>query len=166
MVQDRRRRRHALRSADRARSRRLRGDADHIQPRIRAGPSAYVKVADGCDHNCAFCTIPTIKGRQVSKPPLHVLQEIVDLVAHGAKEVVLVAQDTIRYGADLGIKHGLPMLLESIAEQVPNLPWVRLLYIYPTVLTLRMVDVMAEHDPSCPISTCRFSMRIARCSGR
>ncbi len=118
--------------------------------RYQTGPSAYVKVADGCDHNCAFCTIPTIKGRQVSKPPLHVLQEIVDLVAHGAKEVVLVAQDTIRYGADLGIKHGLPMLLESIAEQVPNLPWVRLLYIYPTVLTLRMVDVIAEHQSLLP----------------
>jgi ribosomal protein S12 methylthiotransferase len=118
--------------------------------RQQSGPSAYVKVADGCDHNCAFCTIPTIKGRQVSKPPLHVLQEIVDVVAHGAKEVVLVAQDTIRYGADLGIKHGLPLLLQSIAEQVPNLPWVRLLYIYPTVLTLRMVDVVAEHDALLP----------------
>ena len=50
-------------------------------------------MADGCDHNCAFCTIPTIKGRQVSKPPLHVLQEIVDLVAGEVKEIVLVAQD-------------------------------------------------------------------------
>jgi ribosomal protein S12 methylthiotransferase len=114
--------------------------------RVQTGPSAYVKVADGCDHNCAFCTIPTIKGRQVSKPPMHVLQEIVDLVASGTKEIVLVAQDTIRYGADLGIKNGLPLLLQSIAEQVPDLPWVRLLYIYPTVLTLRMVDIMAEHD--------------------
>ena len=118
--------------------------------RTQTGPSAYVKIADGCDHNCAFCTIPTIKGRQISKPPLHVLQEIVDLVAHGAREVVLVAQDTIRYGADLGIKNGLPALLESISETVPNLPWVRLLYIYPTVLTLKMVDVMAEHDALLP----------------
>jgi ribosomal protein S12 methylthiotransferase len=115
-----------------------------------AGPSAYVKVADGCDHNCAFCTIPSIKGRQVSKRPLHVLQEIVDLVNGGTKEVVLVAQDTIRYGADLGIKHGLPLLLESIAEQVPTLPWLRMLYIYPSPLTLRMVDVMAEHDVLLP----------------
>ena len=115
-----------------------------------SGPSAYVKIADGCDHNCAFCTIPTIKGRQISKPPLHVLQEIVDLVAGDVREIVLVAQDTIRYGADLGIKHGLPLLLESIAEQVPDLPWVRLLYIYPTVLTLRMVDVIARHDALLP----------------
>lgn len=115
-----------------------------------SGPSAYVKIADGCDHNCAFCTIPSIKGRQVSKRPLHVIQEIVDLVAGGTKEVVLVAQDTIRYGADLGMKHGLPQLLEMIAEQVPNLPWLRMLYIYPSPLTLRMVDVMAEHDVLLP----------------
>jgi ribosomal protein S12 methylthiotransferase len=113
--------------------------------RADAGPSAYVKIADGCDHNCAFCTIPSIKGRQVSKRPLHVIQEIVDLVASGTKEIVLVAQDTIRYGADLGMKHGLPRLLEMIVEQVPNLPWLRMLYIYPSPLTLRMVDVMAEH---------------------
>ena len=115
--------------------------------RSDAGPSAYVKIADGCDHNCAFCTIPSIKGRQVSKPPVHVLQEIVDLVSRGTKEVVLVAQDTIRYGADLGMKHGLPQLLESIVEGVPDLRWLRMLYIYPSPLTLRMVDVMAEHEP-------------------
>lgn len=118
--------------------------------RADAGPSAYVKVADGCDHNCAFCTIPSIKGRQVSKRPLHVIQEIVDLVHQGTKEIVLVAQDTIRYGADLGMKHGLPHLLEMIVEQVPNLPWVRLLYIYPSPLTLKTVDVMAEHDALLP----------------
>lgn len=118
--------------------------------RADAGPSAYVKVADGCDHNCAFCTIPSIKGRQISKRPLHVLQEIVDLVARGTKEIVLVAQDTIRYGADLGIKHGLPNLLQSIAEQVPNLPWVRMLYIYPSPLTLKMVDVLAQYDSLLP----------------
>lgn len=118
--------------------------------RAEAGPSAYVKVADGCDHNCAFCTIPSIKGRQISKRPLHVIQEIVDLVARGTKEVVLVAQDTIRYGADLGMKHGLPNLLQSIAEQVPNLPWLRMLYIYPSPLTLKMVDVLAEYDSLLP----------------
>ena len=115
-----------------------------------AGPSAYVKIADGCDHACAFCTIPSIKGRQVSKRPLHVIQEVVDLVAGGTREVVLVAQDTIRYGADLGMKHGLPQLLEMIVEQVPDLPWVRMLYIYPSPLTLRMVDVMAQHDALLP----------------
>lgn len=118
--------------------------------RAAAGPSAYVKIADGCDHNCAFCTIPSIKGKQVSKRLPHIIQEIVDLVAQGTKEVVLVAQDTIRYGADLGMKHGLPGLLESIAEQVPNLPWLRMLYIYPSPLTLKMVDVMAEHDMLLP----------------
>ena len=118
--------------------------------RADCGPSAYVKIADGCDHNCAFCTIPSIKGRQASKRPLHVLQEIVDLTASGTKEIVLVAQDTIRYGADLGMKNGLPELLESIVEHVPALPWLRMLYIYPSLLTLKMVDVMAEHDTLLP----------------
>lgn len=115
-----------------------------------AGPSAYVKIADGCDHNCSFCTIPIIKGRQISKRPLHVLAEIVDLVNRGTREIVLVAQDTIRYGADLGIRNGLPDLLESIAEQVPDLAWLRMLYIYPTPLTMKMVDTMARHDVLLP----------------
>lgn len=118
--------------------------------RADGGPSAYVKIADGCDHNCAFCTIPSIKGRQASKRPLHVIQEIVDLVATGTKEIVLVAQDTIRYGADLGMKDGLPALLQMIVEQVPDLPWLRLLYIYPSPLTLKMVDVIARHEALLP----------------
>ena len=117
---------------------------------VNAGPSAYIKIADGCDHNCHFCTIPTIKGRQVSKRPLHVVQEIIDLVAGGTKEVVLVAQDTIRYGADIGMKHGLPNLLEMVVNHVPDLPWLRMLYIYPSPLTLKMVDTMAEHDALLP----------------
>lgn len=114
--------------------------------RSDGGPSAYVKIADGCDHNCHFCTIPSIKGRQVSKRPSDVVREIQELVDQGTKEVVLVAQDTIRYGADLGIKNGLPRLLEMITEQVPELPWLRMLYIYPTPLTLKMVDTLAQHE--------------------
>lgn len=111
-----------------------------------AGPSAYVKIADGCDHACAFCTIPTIKGKQTSKRPLHVIQEIVDLVALGSKEIVLVSQDTIRYGADLGMKNGIADLIDMIGEQVPNLPWLRLLYIYPNPIVLKMIDAIARHD--------------------
>ena len=114
--------------------------------RVQAGPSAYVKIADGCDHNCHFCAIPLIKGGQVSKRPSEVIREISELADGGTKEAVLVAQDTIRYGADIGIKHGLPKLLQMIAEEVPGLPWLRMLYIYPTPLTLRMVDKLAEHD--------------------
>lgn len=111
-----------------------------------AGPSAYVKIADGCDHACAFCTIPTIKGKQTSKRPLHIIQEIVDLVALGAKEIVLVSQDTIRYGADIGMKNGIVDLIDMIGEQVPNLPWLRLLYIYPNPTVLKMIDALARHD--------------------
>ncbi|MCX2727489.1 30S ribosomal protein S12 methylthiotransferase RimO [Thermomicrobium sp. 4228-Ro] len=109
-----------------------------------ARPSAYVKIADGCDHRCSFCAIPLIKGNQVSKRPSDVVREIRELVDTGSKEVVLVAQDTIRYGADLGIRDGLPGLLRLIAEQVPELPWLRLLYLYPTPLLFRLIDTMAE----------------------
>ncbi|MCS7295615.1 MAG: MiaB/RimO family radical SAM methylthiotransferase, partial [Dehalococcoidia bacterium] len=109
-----------------------------------ARPSAYVKIADGCDHRCSFCAIPLIKGNQVSKRPSDVVREIRELVDAGTKEVVLVAQDTIRYGADLGIRDGLPGLLRLIAEQVPELPWLRLLYLYPTPLLFRLIDTMAE----------------------
>lgn len=118
--------------------------------RRKTGPSAYVKVADGCDHNCHFCIIPLIKGRQISKRPSEVIREIHELVQTGTKEAILVAQDTIRYGADLGIKNGLPSLLEMIAEEVPDLAWLRLLYIYPSLLTLRLVDKMAEHEMIVP----------------
>ncbi len=111
-----------------------------------AGPSAYVKIADGCDHACAFCTIPTIKGGQASKRPLHILQETIDLVARGTREIVFVSQDTIRYGADLGVRNGLPDLLRSVATQVPDLPWLRVLYIYPNPNVLAMIDAMAEHE--------------------
>ncbi len=111
-----------------------------------AGPSAYVKIADGCDHACAFCTIPTIKGGQASKRPLYVLQEIVDLVSRGTSEIVLVSQDTIRYGFDLETAYSLPELLEDLVEQVPNMPWLRLLYIYPNRTVTRLIDTMAKHD--------------------
>ncbi|MCX7622861.1 MAG: 30S ribosomal protein S12 methylthiotransferase RimO [Thermomicrobium sp.] len=109
-----------------------------------ARPSAYVKIADGCDHRCSFCAIPLIKGNQVSKRPSEIIREIRELVEAGTKEVVLVAQDTIRYGADLGIRQGLPDLLRAIAEQVPELPWLRLLYLYPTPLLFRLIETMAE----------------------
>lgn len=112
------------------------------------GPSAYVKIADGCDHACSFCAIPLIKGGQASKRPSDVVREIRELVDAGVKEVVLVSQDTIRYGADLGIKHGLPGLVRLIAEQVPALRWLRMLYIYPSPLVFRLIDAMAE-TPAC-----------------
>ena len=119
--------------------------------RARAtGPSAYVKIADGCDHACSFCAIPLIKGGQASKRPSEIVREIRELVDGGVKEVVLVSQDTIRYGADLGVKHGLPGLVRLIAEQVPALHWLRMLYIYPSPLVFRLIDAMAETSTCVP----------------
>ena len=105
-----------------------------------------MKIADGCDHACAFCTIPTIKGKQTSKRPLHIIQEIVDLVALGSKEIVLGLAGHIRYGADIGMKNGIADLIDMIGEQVPNLPWLRLLYIYPNPIVLKMIDAVARHE--------------------
>jgi len=117
--------------------------------RTRArGPSAYVKIADGCDHACTFCAIPLIKGRQASKRPSDIVREVQELVEGGVKEIVLVSQDTIRYGADLGITHGLPGLIQLLAEQVPSLHWLRMLYLYPSPLVFRLIDTMAE-TPAC-----------------
>jgi len=110
-------------------------------------PSAYVKIADGCDHRCSFCAIPLIKGNQRSKRPSEIVREIRELVNAGTKEIILVAQDTIRYGADLGLRNALPDLLRSIVEHVPELPWLRLLYLYPSPLLFRLIDTMAELQP-------------------
>ncbi len=119
-------------------------------PRIAApGASAYVKIADGCDAPCAFCTIPSIKGPRVSKPVAQVIREAQELVAQGVKELILIAQDTTAYGRDLGQQDGLPDLIEGILTAVPDLPWLRLLYSYPQHITSRLVDVMAAREQLC-----------------
>lgn len=114
------------------------------------GSSAYLKIADGCRRPCAFCAIPLIKGTAVSRPAEAILQEARILTENGVKEIILIAQDTTDYGHDLGIKDGLADLLERLTREVPELPWIRVLYAYPGYVTERLMQVMAENKQIVP----------------
>ncbi len=120
-------------------------------PRIaQQGGSAYLKIADGCHRPCAFCTIPLIKGPTVSRPQTAILEEAIMLQESGAKEIILIAQDTTAYGHDRGEKEGLSSLLEALVKTVPRIPWVRILYAYPGCITDRLISVMAENPQILP----------------
>jgi len=123
---------------------------DETTPRLRATApyTAYVKIAEGCDHTCAFCIIPKLRGVFRSRSPESILKEVEMLAAQGVKEFVLISQDTTNYGADLGLKNGLASLLDSIAE-VRAAAWVRFLYCYPTAITDELLDVVASRPNVC-----------------
>jgi ribosomal protein S12 methylthiotransferase RimO len=113
--------------------------------RVRATApwTAYLKVSEGCDHACTFCSIPSFRGRHRSKPLESVVDEAKRLVDSGVAEVNLIAQDTTAYGMDLYQELALPRLLEALGR-VEGLRWVRLLYCYPTMMTDRLVRTMAD----------------------
>jgi len=123
---------------------------DETTPRLRATApyTAYVKIAEGCDHTCAFCIIPKLRGVFRSRSPESILREVEMLTAQGVKEFVLISQDTTNYGTDLALKDGLARLVDSIAE-VSGVEWVRFLYCYPTAITDELLDVMARHENVC-----------------
>jgi ribosomal protein S12 methylthiotransferase len=111
--------------------------------------TAYVKIADGCSASCAFCAIPLIKGPQRSKPPEDILREAEELQALGVQELVLIAQNSTAYGRDLGMEDGLPPLLDRLAERVPDVPWLRLLYAYPQDVSPQLIERMARLPQVC-----------------
>ena len=120
-------------------------DFDIPQPALLAtGPSAYLKISDGCDRPCTFCIIPTIKGRMHSEPDDWLIAEARALAAMGVRELVLVAQDSTAYGEDRAERDGLAELLERLAEAVPEVPWLRLMYAYPGRVTPRLAETMAR----------------------
>lgn len=113
-------------------------------PRISIdGPSAYIKIADGCRRPCSFCAIPLIKGTLVSRPMDAVIQEAKSLTSQRIRELILIAQDTTDYGHDLGLKNGLAKLLQGISAQVPSDTWIRIMYAYPGYVTDELIEVMA-----------------------
>ena len=114
------------------------------------GASAYLKIADGCRRPCAFCAIPLIKGTAVSRPMEAVLADARALQDMGVYEINLIAQDTTDYGHDLGMRNGLATLLENMAEAVPEVPWLRILYAYPGYVTDELIEVMATYEQILP----------------
>ena len=115
-----------------------------LTPRLLATPrqTAYIKIAEGCDHPCTFCIIPQLRGGFRSRRFESVVREAENLGRAGVREVTLIGQDTTSYGSDLGLRDGLPLLLEGLA-QVPELCWVRFLYCYPNRVTPRLLETIA-----------------------
>lgn len=123
---------------------------DENTPRLLATErtSAYIKIAEGCDHPCSFCVIPNLRGKFRSRRFESVVAEARQLVARGVSEITLIGQDTTCYGEDLGMKHGLALLLDALAG-IEGLRWLRFLYAYPNRITSRLLDTMARHDNIC-----------------
>lgn len=122
--------------------------ADHGRVLTTPSHSAYVKISEGCDHTCSFCIIPKLRGKHRSRPIEDIVREATALGLQGVKEINLVAQDSTYYGRDLGLKDGLAMLLEALA-QVPTISWVRVHYMYPYQVTDRLLDIMNGHSKIC-----------------
>jgi ribosomal protein S12 methylthiotransferase len=116
-------------------------------PRILTTPpaSAYIKIAEGCDHPCSFCIIPQLRGKFRSRRMSSIIAEAENLIAQGVREITLIGQDTTCYGEDLGLTEGLSELLAALAI-LPGLRWLRFLYTYPNKVTTRLLETMAKHD--------------------
>jgi ribosomal protein S12 methylthiotransferase len=110
--------------------------------------SAYMKIAEGCDHPCTFCVIPNLRGKFRSRRFESVVAEAQRLVASGVEEITLIGQDTTCYGEDLGLKDGLALLLDALAE-IEGLRWLRFLYAYPNRITGKLLETIAKHDNIC-----------------
>ena len=115
---------------------------------LPAAPFAYVKISDGCDRFCTYCTIPYIRGRYRSFPLDDVRADVAAQVAAGAREIVLIAQDTGRWGADFDEPSSLAALVAALAEEFPQ-TWFRIMYIQPEGLSDELLDAVAAHDNVC-----------------
>ncbi len=115
-----------------------------VSTRSRTGKpwSAYLKVSEGCDHQCTFCTIPSFRGKHASKPIERVLAEARQLAATGCREINLIAQDVTQYGFDLYKEFTLPRLLREL-NAIDGIEWIRILYFYPNRLTDEVIEAMA-----------------------
>ena len=123
---------------------------DETTPRLLATPkySAYIKIAEGCDHPCSFCIIPQLRGKFRSRRFESVIAEAQRLAQQGVREITLIGQDTTCYGEDFGLKDGLALLLERLA-QIDELRWIRFLYAYPNKITGKLLETIAAHEKIC-----------------
>ena len=109
---------------------------------------AYIKIAEGCDYNCAFCIIPTLRGQYRSRSVESIVAEARSLAARGVKELLLISQDSTFYGIDRQERDALPRLLRALND-VEGLAWIRLLYLYPTTITDAAIEAIAASDKVC-----------------
>lgn len=119
-------------------------------PRILTTPkhTAYLKIADGCDNNCTYCAIPMIRGHFKSRKMEYILEEAVQLSESGVSELIVIAQDTTRYGLDIYGEPSLDKLLLKLCE-IDGIKWIRVHYFYTEAITDRLIDVMAENEKIC-----------------
>lgn len=120
---------------------------DHTTPRVLSTPPwlAYVKISEGCDYTCSFCIIPTLRGRHRSRNVEDIVSESLSLAARGVRELVLVAQDSTRFGLDHGIRDGLAYLLRRLGR-VDGIEWIRVMYAYPATLSDRILDTIGSEE--------------------
>ena len=120
------------------------------EERLLSTPShwAYLKIAEGCDNRCAYCAIPAIRGRFRSRTVESVVAEAQSLADRGVKELILIAQDTTKYGEDLYGKYSLDVLLKELVK-IEGIHWIRLFYCYPQRITDSLIDVIASEDKIC-----------------
>jgi ribosomal protein S12 methylthiotransferase len=121
---------------------------ENDRARLRLTPRhyAYLRMSEGCNQGCSFCTIPSIRGPMRSKPPDQVLAEARELAADGAVEINLIGQDTTSYGSDLQDPQGLSGLLRMLDRSLKDVRWIRLMYAYPSCFTDEMIDAIAQCD--------------------
>src|SRR5947207_5659543 len=119
---------------------------DRARLRLTPRHYAYLRMSEGCNQGCTFCTIPSIRGPMRSKPIEQILAEARELAADGAVELNLIGQDTTSYGTDIGYADGLAGLLRTLNKQLKDVHWLRLMYAYPSCFTDEMIRAIAECD--------------------
>jgi ribosomal protein S12 methylthiotransferase len=123
---------------------------DMVGDRVLTTPPhyAYVKISEGCDNPCSFCSIPLMRGKFVSRPMKELLKEVELLSSRGVKEIIMIAQDTTAYGLDLGGERMLPALLKEISA-VDGIEWIRLMYTYPAKFPMEVLDIYTTIPKIC-----------------
>jgi len=124
--------------------------AELIGERLLSTPNhyAYLKISEGCNRTCAFCAIPLMRGKHVSRPIESLVDEAKKLVQRGVKEIMLIAQELTYYGLDIYKRRELPKLLHALAD-IPGLEWIRLHYAYPSKFPMEIIDTMKERENIC-----------------
>ncbi len=123
-------------------------DEDHKRVLTTPSHSAYLKISDGCDNLCTYCIIPKLRGKYRSRKMENILEEAKDLAKQGVKEVILIAQDTTRYGIDLYNEFRLPALLDEL-QKIEGIQWIRMLYSYPEMITKELISSMKNNSKVC-----------------